>query len=175
MTSQGPALTDRPLCHRCTETIQTYLDQLPHYRTALAVFKAKSLVPQGGGAKVSSSTAPATPINLDVIDVLDEIDSILSWGVMVSDLIFQQDGVHHALSIQRTWKKADGIAGFAPRWSRRFGKCERCDQPSLGAYDGEDLISCQSCGHSMSRSQYAEQCLEASAKKVRTDCPKTSA
>lgn len=171
-TSDGAAVTTRPLCHSCVDRIQVCLDQLPAYWQALHSVKAKSLVPQGAGTKVGGSADLGTPLQLHVVDLIDDIGQLLAWvgGVRVADLInrpllgyerrrggrtLDADGVYLALQISFLWGRAEAQLGFQREWARRFGECPSCDQPSLGSYIGDEIILCSTCGESMSRVEYA--------------------
>ncbi len=177
LTSDGAAITTRPLCHSCVDDIQVRLDQLPAYWQALHSAKAKSLVPQGAGTKVQGSADPGTPLQLHVVDLIDEISQFLAWvdGVRVADLInrpllsyerryggriLEADGVYLALGISRLWGRAEAQIGLQREYARRFGECPSCDQPSLGAYIGDDTIVCSTCGDSMSWLEYRKLTLK---------------
>lgn len=164
-TPDGPALTTKPdtLCHGCIAQIQERLAQLPHYEAALELFKAKSLVPQGGGTKVGGSTEPGTPINLHIVDLLNEIDNVLARAggpsARVSDLIRSPDGVALAIRINQVWKRAEAQVGFAKSWHCRIGKCPRCLLRTLGNFSGSDSIQCSNCGGAMTRAEYERVCI----------------
>lgn len=176
ITSEGSAITAKAstLCHSCVDKLQGQLDKLPVFRQALESFKKKSLVPQGGGAKVSSSsTEGTTPINLHIVDLIDEIEEILTWvgGSPIATLILRPeenhkiwrrdrwaevalDGIIVALRVGQVWKKAEGAIGVERVWERRFGACPKCTLQTLGAFSGSSSIQCSSCGGVMSRDEY---------------------
>ncbi|MBO0676884.1 hypothetical protein JRC04_05365 [Mycolicibacterium sp. S2-37] len=133
----------------------------------------RGLVPQGGGAKVSSSTEPPPPLNVHVLDLIDEIGAVLAevGGYRVADLINRpaeevdrwkggrlrrvtRDGVDIALDASAAWKGAEAVIGFERVWERRFGKCTECDLPTLGNFSGSATVQCSSCGHAISRTEY---------------------
>lgn len=162
-TPDGPALTTKPdtLCDGCISAIQERLGQLPHYRTALESFKAKSLVPQGGGTKVGGSTEPGTPVNIHVIDLVNELDDVLArvGNSAVSDLVQSADGVALAIRINQAWKRSEAQIGFDRIWLRRIGKCPKCLLRTLGNFSGSDSIQCSNCGGVMTRSEYERICI----------------
>lgn len=167
-TSDGPALTLKPdtLCYACIAQLQERLAQLPEYRLALQDLRAKSLVPQGGGAKVSGSTEPSVPINLHILDLINDIDCVLAQvggeTVQVSDLVRSRpkplEGVVLALQINRVWKRAEAQLGFTRTWHRRHVPCPRCNLQTLGSFSGSDSIQCSNCGGVMSRNEYDRIC-----------------
>lgn len=157
LTSEGAAITSRPLCTYCVNQIQQRLDQLPDYMLALRSHVRNSIVAQSGGAKVASSKEAPTPINLHALDLINQIAAILvDWeGVKVVDLITQQDGVPAALHISKVWKRAEDQVGFTAVWERRFGACPRCQLSTLGSFSGSANIQCSNCGGAMTRQEYA--------------------
>lgn len=156
------------------------MGQLPHLQEMLRTYLANSLVPQGGGAKVSSSSDPGTPINLHVLDVLDELQQALDLaggaGARIADVInrpmesyqirhhggwrdLDMDGVQVALNVSRTWKRAYSASGLSLTWERRAVKCPRCDLPTLGSTAGSGTVSCSNCGGVMTRDEYDRICI----------------
>lgn len=163
VTSEGPALTSRPLCHRCVNQIEEQLRQLPIYREVLIkYFKAKSIVPQSGGAKVSGgNNEGSTPINVHVLDLITELDAAVDdvHGTPIVDLINQDGGVPTALRVRKVWAKVEHQVGFTRTWHRRMASCPKCTLQTLGSFSGSDIVICSSCGGQMSRDEYDRVCL----------------
>lgn len=162
-TSDGAAITSKPdtLCHACVARLQEQYDQLPAIRFELQGEKKRSLVPQGGGAKVRSSAEPGVAINLHVLDLIDEIDRVRAFigASFIRDVITQPDGVRYALLVGRAWRKADGILGLSPvPWQRRFAPCPWCNLPTLGGFAGSGIIQCSNCGGTLTKDEYEQWC-----------------
>lgn len=176
LTSSGAAITARPLCHGCVDVIEEQLGQLPDLQLALRSLLKNSIVPQGGGAKVSGgSTEASTPINLHALTLIDTIDDVLDWvgGVRIADLINrptqevagrQLDGTHIALLVNRVWRQAEQSLGFQRAWFQRMAPCPKCDLRTLGSFSGSDVIQCSNCGGAMSRDEYIRICTIKSTK-----------
>lgn len=171
-TSDGAALTRIPstLCHLCVVMLQHQLDQLPAIRCMLRFNVKQSIVPQGGGAKVSSSATPSVPINLHALDVMHDIDMALAQGYTIANLIRQPsdgycDGVDKALDVGIVWRQAESIIGISIAWESRAAPCPKCDRNTLGSYAGSDYISCSDCGTTLTREEYAAHCIAEARKK----------
>ena len=177
------AITAAPdtLCPACIKRLQDQLEQLPHLKGALRSFLGTSLTATHG-SKVSSTKEHSTPINLRVLDLMDEIRDVISRaggpGVRVGDLVGRPaeefplfrggglrtvylDGVDRALAIGTVWRKADGVVGLSRTWQKRKAPCPRCGQVELGSWLGEDTIHCMSssCGAWFPWSEYQRLCL----------------
>lgn len=159
---EGGAFTVRAntLCHGCIQRLHDEFSQLPDIRLALRLF----LGGVGSAAvqsKVSSTPTRSSPLNVHVLDVIDEVDEIIAdiGGTQIADLIRQEDGVDRALRIENVWRKADTIIGLSRAWQQRLAKCPKCNLRTLGSFSGSDSVQCSNCGGVMSRSEYERICL----------------
>lgn len=182
-TADGPAITSKPrtICFGCTRRLQTQLEELPHLKLALQSFKAASLTGEHG-SKVNATPTPSTPLNLRVVDLVDEIDAVISRAggptIRISDLVNRPaeeftvwrggrlggqllDGVDRALAIGVVWRKADSVVGLSRQWVKRQAPCPRCNETKLGMWSGEDSVHCMSpaCGETYTLGQYEDFCL----------------
>lgn len=147
ITTDGPAVTYKPLCQRCVDHVQALLDRLPEILNILPAWKG-GLRGEIGEAKVSASKFDAPcPLNCHVVDLIDEIRAVLQRvnGVRVNDLITQSDGTIWANEIRRVFKSADKTLGLSRHWARRLTPCPDCGQRTLGSFSGEDLVRCSAC------------------------------
>lgn len=160
-TPDGPAITYKPLCESCVRDSQRCYDRLRGYRDMLELFKGYKQSPEGG-ARVSQSKEPPTPLNLTVVDLIYDIDCILvrSQGYLMRDLITLPGGVDLAHDVWRAHAKSEGIIGLEKTWQRRFGKCPECGLSTLGGFAGDDQIVCTNsgCAHAMSKDEYEALC-----------------
>lgn len=134
--------------------------------------------------KVAFSAGHATPVNVSVIDLIDEVDDAIdrAANLLIHDLIRQPlqqfviwthgkrqavdlDGVHRALEVGKVWKKANGVIGMSQPWQQRLAKCPKCNTRSLGNFANSNTITCSVCGGSMTRSEYERICLIMSNRK----------
>ncbi|MBB3752454.1 hypothetical protein FHT44_004966 [Mycolicibacterium sp. BK634] len=194
-TPEGAAVTLQPntICHICVIKLQHQLDQLAGRQpiktgdTEATVQKLLrdsvqlSLVPQGGGAKVSTGKREApVPLNLHALDVIDELDQVLDLvgGSTIANLIRQGpelvtvrikgnpeqgwiDGVHKAMAVGVVWRKIDSIIGISIAWEQRHAACNGCGRRTLGSYAGADhnhYASCSNCGATFTRDEYGALC-----------------
>lgn len=185
-TPDGAAITMQPntICHTCVRKLQYQLDQLPDVRKALRLNVKRSLVPQGGGAKVASSPTAAVPLNLHALDVLNDLDQVLEQarGYTIANLIRQPaemsrlwisgvlkvgyiDGVDKALAVGIVWRKADSIIGISILWEQRHAPCPKCELRTLRSFAGTDYISCSDCGATLTREEYGALCVKESKKR----------
>lgn len=150
------------ICDNCLLQVDRYRDQLPHLKTALRSFLGGSLVPVAT-SKVSGSPTPSTPVNIRVLDLLQEITDILGriGNVPIYDL-----PAGEVLLVRRAWKRADSIVGLEKRWSRRHASCPECHLSTLGNWVGDESVHCTNsdCAIVMSRQEYEEMCQIVSSK-----------
>ena len=159
MTSDGPAVTNRPLCHRCCDDLQEKYNRLPQILEALPLFKG-GLWGETGEAKVSGgSDVPPCPLNVGVIDLIASIESILRrvGNLRIADLVLQPGGPEWCDELRWAYANSDKTIGFSKRWSRRLTPCPECSLRTLGNFAGEDTIHCSNCGHSMNRDEYNKE------------------
>lgn len=169
-TPDGAAATtqENTLCHGCIDAIQRQLEQLPSLVDALNCFKGGISGASYGGSRVSASSEPKAPLNVAVVDLIDEVWMTfgLTGGYMVRDLVTFEDGIPLALRIRKVHSKASKMAGFEPVWQQRAASCPNCLQHSLGGWIGSDLIQCatEACNASFTKTEYERICLEQSKK-----------
>lgn len=165
-TLDGPAATTRPLCEGCIKDIQTRINQLPNYLDILQTLKGYRQTPVGQARVSGGSNEGKTPLNIAVIDLIDDVKRTLTniGGVAVRDLITQQGGVECALSVRRVHMKAQAICGLDRLWERRRAPCPACGLPTLGGWLGEGRIQCTNgeCATTLSKDEYETYCMEAS-------------
>lgn len=171
MTSDGPAITSRPLCHACCEDLQRKYDELPRILEVLPAWKG-GLRGEIGEAKVSASkNAPPCPLNVGVVDLISDIEAVLyRVGTLpISGLVNQLGGPEWCNEIRRTYTEADATIGISRHWSRRFTPCPDCGLSTLGSWAGEEVITCSSCKKSMDRNQYDKETMIAATAKRRNN------
>ncbi|WPH57763.1 hypothetical protein [Mycobacterium phage WXIN] len=159
MTSDGPAVTNKPLCHACCEDLQRKCDQLPRVLEVLPAWKG-GLRGEIGEAKVSASkNAPPCPLNVGVIDLIMSVEGILQrvGNLRIADLALQPGGPEWCDEIRWAYQEADKTIGIGRHWSRRLAPCPNCELRTLGSWAGEEIITCSSCGNSMDRNEYDKQ------------------
>lgn len=177
------AITPGPdtLCNACVKRIQTQLEQLPDLSLALRSFLGASMT-AALGSKVNSTKEHSTPINLRTLDLLGEIQNVISRAggptIQVSDLVGRPaekfpmpsggklrdvylDGVDRALAIATMWRKVDSVVGLSRQWVRRQAPCLRCGLQTLGMWSGENSIHCtnSNCASTFTLDQYEELCM----------------
>lgn len=159
LTEDGPAITYKPLCQRCLDEIQGYVDKLPALLGMLPFWKG-GLRGQSGEAKVSTGKGGESPcpLNVGVVDLIDDINTALHHigGVRAADFVTQEHGVEWLFEVRKLWKAADRTIGLSPHFSRRLTPCPECGQRALGSYAGAETITCTACGHCMDRDGYVE-------------------
>lgn len=162
-TTDGASPTSRPvtLCHGCITDVQKQLDELPGYVGLLMLFKGV----QGGAvgqSRVSKSSEPSSPLNMNVVDLIDDINSLLMVidGDKIRDLITFDGGIEIALRVRKAHSKADGIVGLGRVWERRRVPCPSCSLPTLGGWLGEGTVYCTNsdCGDTMTKTEYEAYC-----------------
>lgn len=177
-TSTGAAVTKKPatLCHACIADIQRCQDDLPALQKALRAFIGKGTT-AAWGETVSGSREPPAPLNVSVLDLIDEIgDVIFRDRGAVRDLVTQPetvfevwrndvqtlrslDGVERALWIRSVHRRADKIVGLSHTWERKGAPCRHCGGFTLGGWSGTNAIHCTSCGAVMTRDDYEKMCI----------------
>lgn len=173
-TKDGAALVARKgaLCHGCVDDLQSKLKDLPAIREALKLFLG-SAPNSVGGARVSGSREPATPINLHALDLMDECDQAIAGvgglGVQVRDVAMQDPdvepavlrGVSRVLFIRRVWSRADGVLGLQQHWERRHAPCPDCGNYTLGMWMGSGTVQCtnEDCQSSFPLAEYEQHCI----------------
>lgn len=158
LTEDGPAITYKPLCQRCVDQLQGFLDRLPEAMRVLHLFKG-GLWGASGEAKVSTGKGEApAPLRVAVVDLIDDIGTALHYvdGVRAADFVTQEHGVDWLFEVRKLWKAADKTIGLSPHFSRRLTPCPECGQRTLGSYAGAETITCTSCNYCMDRDQYIE-------------------
>lgn len=160
-TPDGPAITNKPLCHPCCEDLQRKYNELPKILKVLPMFKG-GLWGEIGEAKVSGSKlAPPCPLRVEVIDLIMSVEGILQrvGNLRIADLALQPGGPEWADEIRWAYGAADKTVGFSRHWARRMTPCPECGLRTLGSWAGEETITCSSCGHGMDRDQYNKETL----------------
>lgn len=161
-TADGPAITARPMCDSCVNGVQECYNQLRGYRDMLELFKGYKQSAAGGARVSASKGEPPTPLNVTVVDLIDDITSILirSQAYLMRDLITLPGGVDLAMDVWRAHAKAEGICGLQKVWERRHAPCPECGLSTLGGWLGGDEIICTNsqCYTSLSKEQYEEYC-----------------
>lgn len=160
-TSDGPALSAKPLCAGCIGDVQTALDELPTYSEALRAFLGPG--PQTAlQSKVSATAEPSTPYNVKVADLIDEIRVAVgdTDGYAIRDLVTFTAGVERALAVRRVHSQAEALVGLQRVWDRRKAPCPECGLPTLGGWVGEDAIYCTNseCRAVMTKTEYEQYC-----------------
>lgn len=132
-------------------------------------------------SKVRATHLPAPPMNVMVVDLLEEIREVMDragpkpvgelillppevFGVWVKDVYQKKylDGVDRALAIRRVHSRVSSVVGLERVWSRRVAPCPDCGEFTLGSWVGEDTIECtdEECRLVMSRDVYEQYCIE---------------
>lgn len=158
------------MCDRCVNAVQECYNQLIGYRDMLELFKGYKQS-AAGGARVSASKEPTTPLNVTVVDLIDDIGSILvrSQGYLMRDLVTLPGGVALALDVWRAHAKAEGIIGLQKVWQRRHAPCPECGLRTLGGWLGGDDIFCtnSACATVLNKDDYEAWCEAESKVKTR--------
>lgn len=162
LTKDGPALTGGVirLCSVCVAKIQRCLEELPHLEDAVRTFLNPGMK-VAYESKVNATREPAAPINLHVLDLLQEIQDAYDYADdrRVADLVRRPaelftvwikgaeqraylDGVDRALRIHRIHKKVSNTVGLDPVFQRRVAPCPECGLPTLGQWTGSDRVQC---------------------------------
>lgn len=160
LTIDGSAITSQPLCHSCVDKLQGQYDDLPDILAMLPTFKG-GLWGESGQPKVSKSKGePPSPLNVHVLDVIDLVVDVLYDvdSLRISELMRHDHGVRRCLRVGMAYQQADRIVGVSQRWERHVAKCPKCRLRTLGALTGDEIIRCSTCGHSLTRDQYAKTC-----------------
>lgn len=166
LTSSGPAIVHRDtICHRCCQSVQVQLDELPNILSVLPLFKSR-LGGESGEAKVRSSKDAPAPLNVAVVDLDTDIRVILEHvTVRVVDLASHEDGVWWIGAIRKAYSQADKLIGISRHFSPRFAKCPTCDLRCLGSFAGEDSVHCSSCGEVLTLAEYSSLCIKVAREK----------
>jgi len=169
------ALTAKPntLCRPCITQLQSQYDQLSKICEVLRLY-AGGISTSNHASKVQSTPEPSTPLNVSVMDLIDDIDVILTRyeNISVDDLIRQPakeytvwrsgrprqewlDGVDQALQIRVVFRRADGVIGFSrTAVTGRISPCPRCNLRTLVSVAGSDSVTCSNCGGVMPLDEY---------------------
>lgn len=181
-TSAGAALTtkDNSLCPGCVVDIQKRYDALPYLADALKTMKGGS-VKGDFEPRVNASREPGAPLDLHVMTLLEDIDTILVMvrGYQIRDLVMQPaqehlswvrevqqivelDGVDKALRVRRVHQRASYAVGLFPIRDKRVAPCPQCLNNTLWQWGGSDIVDCdnQDCGAKIPLRAYELYCIE---------------
>ena len=179
-TPDGAAITTKPgtLCTGCTDDIQRKLDNLPYLTQALQAFKGGLKAADYTSSKVSSSPTRKTPVNIHILDLIDEVGDVVDRvdNYRIADLVrlpaeqfilwrrgsrqnVWLDGVSRALAVRWIHAKVEKTVGLNRVWNRRHAACPECHLNTLGAWVGDDTVHCSSCTATYTREQYDDLCI----------------
>lgn len=168
-----------PFCTAGYERLEQHIAELP----ALSDWLHANLPTGGNGEHDGSKRTkgePPIPIRDEVHDHIVEIRDVLaSWASNVAEersLIGPQDNdptktatflvTHLPWSVEQPWvedlatevaelsRTGHGLAPSRPRTYRLPAPCPSCDALELYRKDGDDYVSCQSCGRLWTEAEY---------------------
>ncbi len=176
--ARGPdeaALTAKPntLCNPCVAQLQHQYDELPAIRDALRLYIGE-MATSNHGSKVQSTPGLSTPLNVAVLDLINDIEAVLTHcgNTRVDNLIHQPskectvwrsgrqrtellDGVDRALYIRSVFKRADRVIGFSRKAvTHRIHPCPKCTRQTMVSIAGTNTVNCVSCGGTTTMDEY---------------------
>lgn len=173
--SDSAALTVKPntLCNPCIRQLQSQYDELPVIRDALRLYIGE-MSTSNHGSKVKSTPSMTTPLNVTVLDLIDDIEEVLSFcgNFRVDNLVRQPskectvwrsgrrrqewlDGVDRALQIRAVFKRADRVIGFSRQAvTHRIHPCPKCTRQTMISIAGTNTVTCASCGGTTTMDEY---------------------
>jgi hypothetical protein len=168
-------LTVKPntLCNPCVGQLQHQYDELPVIRDALRLYIGE-LSTSNHGSKVKSTPAMSTPLNVAVLDLINDTEEVLTYcgNSRIDNLIHQPskectvwrsgrqrkewlDGVDRALQIRAVFKRADRVIGFSREAvTHRIHPCPKCTRQTMVSIAGTNTVNCISCGGITTMDEY---------------------
>lgn len=169
------ALTTKPhtICTSCLGQLQHQYDELPAIRDALRLYIGE-MSTSNHGSKVKSTPSMTTPLNVAVLDLIDDIEDVLAdcGNYRIDNLIHQPskeskvwrsgrqreellDGVDRALQIRVVFKRADKVIGFSREAvTHRIHPCPKCTRQTMVSVAGTNTVNCISCGATTTMDEY---------------------